>query len=106
MLNEFILSHKALSGDMKFVSRLLLANQQGGQVLAQMTASPQQSPMLRILSPIVVHTVSVLLCQQKMNILLPFVNILNNPTALVVSFKYMHALLMIYTAIGMLTCST
>ena len=73
-----------LSPDMRIASRLLLANQQGG-TLVQMTASPQQPLMLRTLGPIVTHTASIMLCQQKMDILLPFVNIFNNPAVLAVS---------------------
>ena len=69
---------------MRIASRLLLANEQGG-TLMQMTASPQQPLLLKTLSPIVVHTASLVLCKQKIEILLPFVNIFSNPVALAVS---------------------
>lgn len=65
-------------------ARLLLANQQGG-TLAQMTVTSQQPTQCRSLSSVVVHTAAVMLCRQGVEILLPFVNMFNNPAALVVS---------------------
>ena len=35
-----------------------------------------------------VHTAAVFLCQQKIDVLQPFVNMLNNPAMLVVSVKF------------------
>ena len=66
------------------MARLLVANEQGGN-LAQLRMYPEQPLQHRTLAAIVVHTVAVFLCQQEVNILQPFVNMLNNPAMLVVS---------------------
>ena len=86
ILNTFIQEFAGHSHDVMYVMRLLLENQQG-QALAQMTVSPNQSSLCQMLSGIVIHTVSVVLNRTRVNLLLPFMNILNNPSALVVS-KY------------------
>ena len=66
------------------MGRLLVANEQGG-ALAQLGVCPRQPLKHRTLGAVVVHTVAVFFCQQKVDILQPFVNILKNPAALVVS---------------------
>ena len=66
------------------MGRLLVANEQGG-TLAQLGVCPRQPLKHRTLGAVVVHTVAVFFCQQKVDILQPFVNILKNPAALVVS---------------------
>ena len=66
------------------MGRLLVANEQGG-ALAQLGVCPRQPLKQRTLGAVVVHTVAVFFCQQKVDILQPFVNILKNPAALVVS---------------------
>jgi len=66
------------------MARSLVANEQGGS-LAQLGVAPQQSLQNRILGAIVVHTAAVFFCRQRVEILQPFVNMLNNPAALVVS---------------------
>ena len=66
------------------MARLLVANEQGGN-LAQLRMYPEQPLQHRTLAAIVVHTVAVFLCRQKVSILQPFVNMLNNPAMLVVS---------------------
>ena len=66
------------------MARLLVANEQGG-TLAQLKMNPGQPLQHRTLAAIVVHAVAVILCRQKVNILQPFVNMLNNPAMLVVS---------------------
>ena len=73
-----------LSPDMKQVGRLLITNRQATP-LGQMTVSPRQPPKCKPLGAIVVHTASVVLCRQKMDVLLPFVRIFSNPAALDVS---------------------
>jgi len=66
------------------MARSLVANEQGGP-LAQLGISPQQPLQHRTLGAIVVHTAAVFFCRQRVYILQPFVNMLNNPAALVVS---------------------
>lgn len=81
-LDEFIVKHKLLSNELRFTARALLANQQGGRVLEQMVVSPRQPIQCKIILGVVVHAAAVLFGRQKLHILLPFVNILNNPAAL------------------------
>ena len=83
-LDEFIVNHKLLSNKLCFTARALLANQQGGRVLQleQMTVSPRQPLQCRTILGVVVHAAAVFFVQQKLQILLPFFNILNNPAAL------------------------
>ena len=66
------------------MARLLIANEQGG-TLAQLVVDPMQPLQHRTLGGIMVHTAAVFFCQQRIDILQPFVNMLNNPAALVVS---------------------
>ena len=66
------------------MARSLIANEQGG-TLAQLAVDPRQPLQHRTLGAIVVHTAAVFLCRQKVTILQPFVNMLNNPAVLVVS---------------------
>ena len=56
-----------------------------GGTLAQMSVDPRQPLQHRTLGAIVVHTATVFLCRQKVDILQPFVNMLNKPAVLVVS---------------------
>ena len=56
--------------------RLLLVNQQGGN-LAQLTVSPDQPALCRILGSVIVHTVAVILSvTTALELLLPFARIL------------------------------
>ena len=66
------------------MARSLVANEQGGP-LAQLGVAPQQPLQHRTLGAIVVHTAAVFFCRQRLAILQPFVNMLNNPAVLVVS---------------------
>lgn len=84
LLNNFIKNNNHLSNEVKNVSRLLLANQQGGP-LAQLTVKPEQPTILGVLRPIVVHTASLMLCLEKWDILLPLMNIIKDPSMLIVS---------------------
>ena len=83
-LNTFIQDSAELSHDLMYLSRLLLSNQQDGP-LAQLTVSPDQPPLCRTLSGIVIHCVSVMLSRTSVNLLQPFLYMLNNPSALEVS---------------------
>ena len=65
------------------MARLLVANQQGGP-LAQLAVEPMQPLQHMTLGAIIVHTAAVFLCQQRVAILQPFVNMLKNPATLVV----------------------
>ena len=69
------------SDDIILMMRLLVANEQAVP-LAQMTVSPQQPAFCRTLGGIVVHTVSVIMNKVSVDLLLPFVNMLNNPAVL------------------------
>lgn len=83
-INQFLLSMKALSPPMLQAARQLLTNQQGG-ILAQMKVSENQTSELKTLGCIVVHVISVLFSNSKLQVLLPFVKMLENPVALSVS---------------------
>lgn len=63
------------------VLRLLLSNQQGG-TLAQMSVSPLQAALHRILTGLVMHTVVTLLSRPNTELLLPLINMLKNPAIL------------------------
>jgi hypothetical protein len=81
-LDELVENHKLLSNDLRSTAQALLANELGGKDLEQMTVSPQQPLQCRTILGVVVHAATVLFGQQKLAILLPFVNILTNPAAL------------------------
>ena len=66
------------------MARSLIANEQGG-TLAQLKVDPRQPLQHRILGAIVVHTTAVFLCRQRLDMLQPFVHMLNSPATLVVS---------------------
>ena len=66
-------------------ARRYLTNQQGGP-LAQMRISLELSSECKMLGAIVVHTISVMSCNSRQAILLPFVNMTTNPAALAVSW--------------------
>lgn len=84
MLDEFIRDHQSLSKEMHYISRALLANQQGG-ILKQMSVSPKQPLHCRTTLGVVIHATSVFFNKQKIDLLLPFVSMLKNPVALSVS---------------------
>ena len=75
---------KAFSPSMVRIARLFLANEQGGP-LAQLRNSPELSPECKVMGALVVHANSVFSCKATLDILLPFVNMMNNPAALAVS---------------------
>lgn len=76
------MNYQLLSNELRFTARALLANQFGGKVLEQMLVSPQQLIQHKSILGIVVHAAVVFFGRQKVNLLLPFINILNNPAAL------------------------
>ena len=90
-LNEFIMNYRLLPNEMRFTARALLANQQGGRILEQMAVSPRQPLQCRTILGVIVHAAAVFLGRQKVDILLPFVNMLNNPALLNVCSK-LHSL--------------
>ena len=83
-LNQFLLDLKAFSPPMLQVARCLLTNQQGGD-LAQMKISETLSSECKTLGALVVHTIAVLFSNSKLQILLPFISMLENPASLTVS---------------------
>lgn len=84
-MNQFTLEMKSFSPLMRQAARLLLTNQQGGP-LGQMTVSPELPAECKTLGAVVVHTIAVINCNSRQDILLPFVNMLTNPAALMVNF--------------------
>ena len=66
------------------IVQTLLLNQQSGP-LFQLQVSPQQPSFARELTTIAVHTAIVLSARKDADVLAPFVTMLNNPSALVVS---------------------
>ena len=76
------MNYQLLSNEVRFTARALLANQQGGRVLEQMIVSPRQPLQCRTILGVVVHAAAVFFGRQKVDILLPFVNMLNNPALL------------------------
>ncbi len=75
---------------MRWIARALLANQHGGP-LAQLAISPRQPPLQRTLGAIVVHTAIIFQSRQGVELLEPFVKMLNNPAALMVGNHIMEA---------------
>ena len=87
-LNEFVLNYQHFPNELRFTARALLANHQGGTVLEQMSVSPQQTLHCRTIMGVVIHAVAVFFGRQKLDILLPFINMLNNPAALNVIINF------------------
>ncbi len=83
LLNTFVQNYPTISPELLQVLRLLLANQQGG-TLAQMVVSPHQAQagLHRSITGLVVHIITVLLSRTNNELLLPFLNMLRNPTLL------------------------
>ena len=77
---------KSFSPAMKHTARLFLTNGQGGP-LAQMTLHPGLPSECKTLGTIVAHAISVFSCRENLPILLPFINMMNNPAALAVSIN-------------------
>ena len=84
------MSYQLLSNELRLTARALLANQQGGRVLEQMTVSPRQPLHCRTILGVVVHVAAVFFSRQKFDVLQPFVKLLKNPAALNVCHDYHH----------------
>eukprot|EP00731_Ephydatia_muelleri_P024235 Em0016g506a len=82
VIDEFIKSQPQLGNDLIWIARTLLMNQQSGP-LAQLQVTPQQPSLARDLTAIAIHTAIVLSVKKDADVLAPFVNMLNNPSALV-----------------------
>lgn len=74
-----------LQPSMLGVAKLLIRNKQGSS-LPQMCLKPSLTPECKTLGAIIVHTTVVLSANSKQPLLFPLVNMLFNPTALVVSY--------------------
>lgn len=83
-MNQLTLKLKSFSPPMRQAARLLIANEQGGP-LGQMRISPDVPAEWKTLGSIVIHTVAVLNSNSRSHLILPFVNMLNNPASLTVS---------------------
>ena len=79
---DMLVKSTLLSNEQKLMARALLANQQGGRILEQMSASPQQPLECRTMLDLVVHTAAVFFCKREVDLLQPFISILINPAAL------------------------
>lgn len=90
------MNYRLLSNELRLTARALLANQLGGKVLEQMLVSPQQPVQHRAILGIVVHAAVVFFGRQKVNLLLLFINILNNPAALNVN-DYTQIVVLIFS---------
>ena len=69
---------------MKQVAEVLITNQLGGP-LAEMKVSAENPPEFSLFGSIVIHTVAVLSADSTNPLLIPLVNMLTNPAALIVS---------------------
>lgn len=87
-LDDFIKNYSLLSNELRLTARALLANQQGGRVLEQMFVSPQQPLQCRSILSVVVHAVAVFFGRQKVEVLVPFLNMLKNPAVFNVLVNY------------------
>ncbi len=87
---------------MRWIARALLANQHGGP-LAQLAIVPRQPPLQRTLGAIVVHTAIIFQSRQGVELLEPFVKMLNNPAALMVGI-HNHGSITIFTELPLLLC--
>ena len=85
-MDGFIMKYSLLSNELRLMARALLANQQGGRVLEQMFVCPQQPLHCRTLMGVVVHAAAVFFSRKNVDILSPFVNMLNNPAILNVCY--------------------
>jgi hypothetical protein len=74
---------KAFSPPMLQAARSLLINQQGGD-LAQMKMSDTLDSGCKTQAAVVMHTIAVLFSNSKLQLLMPFINILDNPASLTV----------------------
>lgn len=92
MFDQYVTTKvNAFSPPMRQTARLLLTNQQGG-LLAQMRITPERSALYKSLGAIVMHTTAVLFSCSRQPILLPFVNMLSNPSALAVRTVHLRML--------------
>lgn len=86
-LDRHISNLNAMNGEMKRIGRMLIANEHGRN-LASLIVEPKQPKHFRNLVALVVHAAVVLSSSNAGNpLLLPFVNMLQNPAALKVSLK-------------------
>ncbi len=99
-LNEFLLNLKALSPTMLQAARCLLTNQQGGD-LAQMKITESLSSECKTVGAVVVHATIILFSNSKLQILTPFISMLENPASLVVRKALtMHSLVYIFGSLS------
>ena len=79
---------KSFSPSMRDIARLLLSNEQGGP-LAQMTLRPGLPLECKLLGTLVIHEVSVFSSKANLSLLLPFINMMTKPEALMVWYWHM-----------------
>ena len=77
---------KALPPKMIQAARCLLINQQGGN-LAQMKISETLDSVCKTVGAVVMHAIAVLFSNSKLQLLLPFISMLENPAVLTVSWS-------------------
>ena len=83
-LDRHISSLSAMNGEVKVIGRMLIANEQGRN-LASLIVKPKQPKHFRNLAALVVHAAVVLSSNAGNPLLLPFINMLQNPAVLKVS---------------------
>ena len=85
-LDRHISNLNAMNGEMKTIGRMLIANEQGRN-LASLIVAPKQPKHFRTLVAVIVHAAVVLSSNAGNPLLLPFINILQNPAVLKVSLE-------------------
>eukprot|EP00731_Ephydatia_muelleri_P016208 Em0009g632a len=80
--DKFIKDCQQLTNELNWMARTLLANTQGGP-LEPLQAAPKQRPLERDICALMVHAAVVFITRKDTELLSPFVNMLNNPAALV-----------------------
>lgn len=80
-LDRHLLSLSGMNSEMKRIGRMLIANEQGRN-LASLSVTPKQSKHLRNLAALVIHATVVFTSKKDNDLLLPFINMLQNPAAL------------------------
>lgn len=71
----------AMNSEMRRIGRKLIANEQGRN-LASLVVVPKQSKHIRNLAALVIHAAVVFSSKVGNPLLLPFINMLQNPAAL------------------------
>ena len=104
-LDRHISNLNAMNSEMKRIGRMLIANEQGRN-LASLIVVPKQPKHFRNLAALVIHAAVVFSSKVGNPLLLPFINMLQNPAALKVLLELQLLTItgLLYTPARMLTC--